>query len=80
MGHDRTPEAIRAELTRLAIEQLGWAELPDGELSERLDSMQRLALVVAIEDHFQIVFEPEDDAAVRTLDDVIARVHAHLAA
>ena len=30
-------------------------------LSAQLDSMQRLSLMVAIEDHFEIIFEPEEE-------------------
>lgn len=45
--------------------------LPDGDLADHLDSMELLSLVVAIEDAFQISFEPEDEAVARTLDDVI---------
>ena len=41
--------------------------------------MQRLTLVVAIEDTFEICFEPEDDEAIVTLDDVVATVHRRLA-
>jgi acyl carrier protein len=40
--------------------------------------MDRLALVVAIEDHYEIAFEPEDEEEVRTLEDVIRTVHTKL--
>lgn len=70
---------LRAILNTIARDTLGRdADLPEGELSEHLDSMDRLALVVAIEDHFQIIFEAEDDEAIRTVDDVIALVRAKL--
>lgn len=42
----------------------------DTDLSEHLDSVQRLTLVVGIEDHFEICFEPEDDDQAVTLADV----------
>ena len=37
-----------------------------------------LSLVVAIEDHFEICFEPEDDELARTLDDVVRIVTMRL--
>lgn len=68
-----TEGEVRETLQRIARDNLGWTQpLPDGDLAERLDSVERLALVVAIEDHYQIAFEPEDDEQIRTLDDVIA--------
>lgn len=67
--------AIRAHLDRLATEAVGWeGPLPEGDLAEHLDSLQRLALVVAIEDHFHITFEPDDEQTVRTVDDVVRLV------
>ncbi len=71
-------ESVREQVLALAQEELG-DELPpvDGDLSELLDSVQRLSLVVAIEDHFKVAFEPEDDDA-RTLDDVVSIVERHL--
>ncbi len=68
---------LRAELdgvVRKCLQLQG--PLPEGELSEHLDSMQLLSLVVAIEDHFEIAFEPEDEDEARTLDAVTAIVAA----
>ena len=46
----------------LVKDELGFTQpLPEGDLSEHLDSIQRLSFVVAIEDHYHIAFEPEDD-------------------
>jgi len=71
---------LRATLQALAAEHLSWdGPLPEGDLSEHLDSMQRLALVVAIEDHFQVAFDPEDDESARTLADVERLLRAKLA-
>jgi acyl carrier protein len=67
-----TETEIRRILAEVAAEQLGGAMLPEGDLAASLDSMQRLALVVAVEDRFGVAFEPEDDAAVRTTDDLVA--------
>lgn len=39
-----------------------------------LDSIAQLELVVALENHFEIVLEPEDGASLRTLGDVAAWV------
>lgn len=66
-------EQIRAEIEALARKELRTdATLPgDALLAEHLDSIRRLSLVVAIEDHFEICFEPEDDEAAQTLDDVV---------
>jgi acyl carrier protein len=69
------PATIRARILELARSELGLqGELPDGDLAEHLDSVQRLTLVVAIEDTFEVVLEPEDEEAVVTLDDVVAVV------
>ena len=78
MAPDAT--TLKATLAQIARDQLGWTKpLPEGELSTQLDSVDRLALVVAIEDHFQVAFEPEDDEGVRTLDDVIAVLQRRIA-
>ena len=67
-----TPTDIRQQLSRIAKEELGWTQpLPTGDLGETLDSMQRLSLVVEIEDHFEICFDPEEEETLNTLDDVI---------
>ncbi len=66
------PDTVRAKILAVVREELKFAgPVPEGDLSESLDSIQRLALVVAIEDHFEICFDPEDDAAATTLDDVV---------
>lgn len=72
---------IRADIERIARQELRRdGPLPDGDLGEHLDSVERLTLIVGIEDHFEICFEPEDEADVRTVDDVVALVQARLAA
>ena len=68
--HDEILAAI-AEIARSELKLDG--PLPTGDLSEHLDSVQRLTLVVALEDRFEVSFQEEDDTAVRTVDDV-ARV------
>lgn len=70
-----SPDEVREQILAVVREELKIAgPLPEGDLSEVLDSIQRLALVVAIEDHFEICFDPEDDAAATTLDDVVRLV------
>ena len=68
---------VRAAIAEIARRELRLqGELPPGDLADVLDSVQRLTLVVAIEDHFQICFDPEDEGAARTLDGVVALVLA----
>lgn len=71
---------VRTRIEALARSELSWeGPLPEGDLAEHLDSVQRLTLVVAIEDTFEICFEPEDDESATTLDDVIGVVVRRLA-
>lgn len=73
------PDEVRAQILTVVREQLKFAgPLPEGNLAEALDSIQRLSLVVAIEDHFEICFDPEDDADAVTLDDVVRIVCSRL--
>ena len=59
-------------LTHLAKTKLRHeGPLDDGELANQLDSVQRLTLVVAIEDHFKVCFDPEDEAQIRDLSDLV---------
>lgn len=52
-----------------------WAgELPAGELGLHFDSMQLLTLLVAVEDHFEIVLEPDDEARIQTVGDIVALI------
>ena len=73
-------QTVRAELEQIATGQLGWKSLPAGDLSEALDSVDRLALVVAIEDHFKVAFEPEDDESANSIEAVVAIVLQRLQA
>ena len=68
-------QSIRETLNDLVLRELHLGRaLTDGDLTSQLDSMQRLTLVVAIEDHYQICFEPEEDETVDTIDEVIALI------
>ena len=74
-----TSADIRQTLEKLAREELAFSKpLPDGDLAEHLDSIQRLSFVVAIEDHFEVAFEPEDDERARTIEDVIQIIQEKL--
>lgn len=73
-----TDSEIREALARLG-RGVQIAELPDGELASSLDSVQRLSLVVAIEDHFRVVFSPEDEERIRTVDELVAAIGQKLA-
>ncbi len=71
---------LPAELRDIAHDALQLeGDLPEGDLAEHFDSLQRLAFVVAIEDHFEIAFEAEDDEAIQTVDDVLRIIRDKLA-
>lgn len=73
------PAAIRARILAIAAQQHPGPLDASGDLSEQLDSVQRLTLVVALEDEFRICFEPEDEQEIRTLEQVVALVTAKVA-
>ena len=63
-----TNTEIRNTLQEIAREELDWnQDLPQGSLSEELDSMQKMSLVVGIEDRFCICFEPEEEEQIDTV-------------
>ena len=63
-------------IQQLVKEELSWEQdLPMEHFSEHLDSMQKLSLLVAIEDHFEIAFNEEDDAQINTLHELVERIH-----
>lgn len=65
-------ENIHIILKEIAKEELGWEqELPTTSLSQSLDSMQKMSLVVAIEDRFEICFEPEEEEAIDSIAQLI---------
>ena len=70
---------IQQILSDLARTELGRdSDLPAGPLSAHLDSVQRLTLVVAIEDRFRICFEPEEEEAAETVLDVVRIIQSKL--
>lgn len=52
----------------------------DEELAGRLDSMQLLVLVTAVEDRFRVVLTPDDAAVTRSLADLAQLVSSRCAA
>jgi acyl carrier protein len=75
-----TEESIRSKVSELIQKEcLHSEDIPTGDLAANLDSVQRLTLVVAIEDHFEICFDPEDEEQVETLNDVVRLIHGKLA-
>jgi acyl carrier protein len=68
-------EEILQALRSIAQHETDITELPTGDLQESLDSVQRMSLMVAIEDHFLIIFDPEEESQLETLDDLVAMIH-----
>ncbi len=76
-----SPAEIRSAVIEIARQELGLVDgLPEQDLSAHLDSVQKLSLVVGIEDRFEICFSPEDDAGIDSLDDIVSLVGSRLAA
>jgi acyl carrier protein len=68
-------DEIRDVLTELLRTKLKWTEpVPDGPLSEHFSSLQRLGLMVAIEDHFDITLEAEESIAIDSMTALIAAI------
>jgi len=81
-----TLDDIRGQVLQIARRELSLAPedldrlTDDTDLGELLDSVQRLTLVVGIEDHFQICFDPEDDEQAVTIGDVTRIVQQRMVA
>lgn len=74
-------QEVRETVAALARDETNWkGPLPEGPLDRHLDSLQRLALVVAIEDRFQICFDPEDEQRIRSVEDLVAGIVSKLGA
>ena len=66
---------IFAAITRIIQDELGWKEtFTRTHPVKELDSMQQLSLVVAIEDHFEICLDPDDENHIETLQDLVLLV------
>ena len=64
-------ENIANTVKKMAQDILGVTEIPKGSIRETLDSMNRLALMVEIEDHFLIAFEPEEEDSIENFEDLV---------
>jgi len=64
-------QEIAQTVKNMAREILNVSEMPNVPIREAFDSMNRLSLMVAIEDHFLIAFEPEEEDAIDSLEDLI---------
>ena len=71
-------KAIAETILNMAKDILGVQEIPTGNIRETLDSMNRLALMVEIEDHFLIVFEPEEEDAIQSFEDLVTCIEQKL--
>ena len=72
---DTPLEAIALQVNDIVQSELGWTEIiTEGVLADKLDSMQLLSLSVAIEDHFEICFEPEEEEKIQTYSDLLALI------
>ena len=70
-----TKPEILDVLSELATRELRYdGPLPKGDIAEHFDSVQRLTLVVAIEDKFRVCFDPEDEAGLVTMDDLVTAI------
>lgn len=71
----RDSERVLAAIRRIAREELEWeGEVHPGmDLVEDLglDSLRLLTLAVEIENHFEICLEEADEAAIRTVSDLV---------
>ena len=77
-----TREEILRGVERVAREHLnrpGSLELEMSLIEDlELDSLLLLTLAVEVENHFRIYLEEEDEAAIRTVGDLVETVHRKL--
>jgi len=75
---------ILVGIAAVAREHLAIAEpiRPETRLIEdlRLDSLRLLTLAVEVENRFRVRLEPDEEASIATIDDLIATVARKLAA
>lgn len=69
---------ILDSLAHLVREKLKVETPLSGSLADHLDSIQRLTLVVAIEDHFEICFDESDEAEIHDLNDLVVAIQTKL--
>ena len=64
------PELLQSAYLLRDVDPGGEAPSPEEPLAERLDSLQLLTLVVAVEDRFHVVLTDDDAARARSLSDL----------
>lgn len=79
-----TRAEILAGVAEVARDELALdpaAILPEARLVEDLglDSLRLLTLAAEVENRFQVALEPEDDAAIVTVGDLVAALERRLA-
>ena len=66
-----TDSELRDAIRDLAVQHAGLkGDLPPGDLGESLDSLQRLSLVVALEDRFRVRLD-DVEGEIRSVDDLV---------
>lgn len=77
-------ERVLEELRDLVRRELNWEEdlRPDQRLVEDLglDSLRLLTLAVTVENHFEITLDPQDEADLRTVNDLLEVIERKRAA
>jgi len=73
---------ILGVISELAHTQLGWSGPlePEMDLVEdlQLDSLKLLTLAVNVENHFQICLDPDDEAGIRSVGDLVSVIEHKL--
>ena len=69
---------IALQLKEIFSETLQKTELPSGPIQDVLDSVDRLALMVAVEDHYEIMFDPEEEEKIETVEDFVSLIQMKL--
>ena len=73
---------ILSVIGELARTQLGWSGSLELEMDLvedlQLDSLKLLTLAVNIENHFQICLDPDDEAKIRTVQDLVSVIERKL--
>lgn len=76
-----SPDDVRDELVAILKEEVSWeGPAPVGGLDRHFDSLQRMALVVAVEDRFRICLDEGDEASIETVEDLVQCIAAKASA
>ena len=78
-----TPSETLAQVQELARERLALTGevRPESRLIEDLglDSLRLQALAIEVENHYEIILEPEDEEAILTVSDLVVTIDRKLA-